>query len=208
MGAKPPTCIDPALADGLLTLANHRTRSVDSALASLLEAELGRRGGRDPLTGALHVLALTQGALFQREIADWRGHPGDWRIGAVVADVFGLKKVNDHLGVADGNGLLRRVAQVMRDLFPDARVVRVHGDCFAALWVEGEVSEAMRTRLRAAQEGLTVALLDLVIERPHHWRVLGPVVYAELERAQTVQRLGKADAIQRRRIRMDGWLAP
>ena len=45
MGAKPPTCIDPALADGLLTLANHRTRSVDSALASLLEAELGRRGG-------------------------------------------------------------------------------------------------------------------------------------------------------------------
>jgi hypothetical protein len=66
----------------------------------------------------------------------------------------------------------------------------------------------MRTRLRAAQEGLTVALLELVIERPHHWRVLGPVVYAELERAQTVQRLGKAEPIQRRRIRMDGWLAP
>jgi GGDEF domain-containing protein len=54
--------------------------------------------------------------------------------------------------------------------------------------------------------GFTVAMLELEVHSPSHWQVLGPLVWAEAERALAVERLGEARGVQRRRIDLAGTL--
>lgn len=49
-----------------------------------------------------------------------------------------------------------------------------------------------------------MSLLELTVDAPSHWQVLGPLLWAELERTHVMERTGRAQGLQRRRIRLDG----
>ena len=53
----------------------------------------------------------------------------------------------------------------------------------------------------------TVSVMELTVDQPSHWQVLGPLLWAELERAHVMERQGRTgDEVQRRRIRLDGFV--
>lgn len=227
-----PYPIDDATANDLISLhpwtAERSKEPVQLAVQTLVEAERARRGQPDKL-GAVQALALTQGTLLKEEYdLSTHAHHDGWRVGAVIVDVNQMMLVNMRLGFAAGDAVLKAVVASLVAQYPGARVVRIHADAFAALLVpssQREVREddreATRARLtedvrRALPEGapaenapgFTVSLLELTVEQPSHWQVLGPLVWAELERALTLEKMGQASGLQRRRIRLDGFVPP
>jgi len=50
----------------------------------------------------------------------------------------------------------------------------------------------------------TVSALRLTVRDPSHWQVLGPLLWAEIERAHVIARRGLASGIQEREIRLEG----
>ncbi len=92
-----------------------------------LEAHLLYLSTHDTLTG------LANRGAFDLALArlDACGpHP----IGVLMVDVDGLRQINDQRGHAGGDGLLRRVAQVLRSTFrTDDVVARIGGDEFAVM---------------------------------------------------------------------------
>jgi GGDEF domain-containing protein len=225
-----PYPIDDATANALIALhpwtAERSKEPVQLAVQTLVEAEQARRGMPDKL-GAVHAMALTQGTLLKEEYdLSTHAHHDGWRVGAVIVDVLSLIRVNMRLGFAGGDALLKATVASLAAQYPGARVVRIHGDAFAALLVPSsqlEVREEHReaTRARLAEDvrralpegapaedvpGFTVSLLELTVDQPTHWQVLGPLVWGELERAHVMERSGRTSGLQRRRIRLDGFV--
>lgn len=200
-------------------------RPVEAALQALLDAERFRRGQPEPKTGALHLLALTQGSLLKDEYdLSTHGHLPAWEIGVLTVDVKEMIRLNQEFGFEVGDALLAREVETLKALHPRAKVVRIHSDAFAVLFppsAEETVTEELRARDRdAVREALralvreragadhpvevTVAALRLEIAQPSHWQLLGPLVWAEAERAHVVERRGQASGVQRRRIELGG----
>jgi GGDEF domain-containing protein len=222
-----PYAIDDTQATSLVALyprlVQRSPEPVKVALQRLLDEEHSRRGVPDA-TGALNPLALTQGTLLKEEFdLSTHAHHAGWTVGALIADVKGMIHVNARHGFPTGDAMLRAVVESLRAQFPGAKVVRLQGDCFAALLVPTSglsVTEAMRESARArlaadARAALpagaeapdfTLALLELTIEQPTHWQVLGPLMWGELERAYTVEHLGNAGGLQRRRLQLGGFV--
>jgi GGDEF domain-containing protein len=222
-----PYAIDDAMATALVALyprlVQRSPEPVKVALQRLLDEEHARRGMPDA-TGALNPLALTQGPLLKEEFdLSTHAHHAGWTLGALLVDVKGMIHVNARHGFPTGDAMLRAVVASLRAQLPGAKLVRLQGDNFAALLVPTsglsvteELREPTRARLvadaRAAlPEGaeapdFTLALLELTIEQPTHWQVLGPLVWGELERAYTVERLGRAGGLQRRWLRLGGFV--
>ncbi|MBF5042732.1 GGDEF domain-containing protein [Aggregicoccus sp. 17bor-14] len=224
-----PYPLDDATANRLVNLfprvLQREREPVQAALTLLLEAEEARRGAPDA-TGALGALALLQGTVLKEEYdLSTHAHHDAWRVDALVADVRGLIHVNARHGFAAGDALLRGVVGALKGAFPGARVVRLHGDCFAALLVpssglqldegagngsaaraEAALTEAARAALPAGAElpGFTLAQLSLAVRSPSHWQVLGPLVWAELERAFALARMGGERGVQRRTLELAG----
>ena len=68
------------------------------------------------------------------------------RTALVLLDLDYFKAVNDRLGHASGDALLRQLAQRLRDLLPPGSLGgRLGGDEFAVMLAEQDVSEAMET---------------------------------------------------------------
>lgn len=225
-----PHTIDDSTATALVSLYAtliQRMRPADPvklALEQLLEAEQARRGLPDAKTGALHPLALTQGSLLKEEFdVALHGPVEEWTVGALVADVKEMIHVNARHGFPVGDALLKALAGALRAAFPSARLVRLQGDAFAVLMAPTSglrvseeqratalkhLEEAARSALPAGAEppAFTVALLELTLLQPSHWQVLGPLVWAELERAYTLERLGHASGVQRRRLELQGFV--
>ena len=195
-----------------------------AALRALVEAENCRRGAPEPVSGALHASALTQGSLLKPEYdLSVHAHAG-WTAGAVIADVKEMIHVNQEAGFAVGDRFLRAVASGLGSAFPNAPVVRVHTDCFAALLVPSSSTELAPEHLGLATQTLrhavdafreresalrrpvefTVSALRLVVLDPSHWQVLGPLFWAEIERAHVIARRGLASGIQERALNLDG----
>ena len=195
-----------------------------AALRALVESEACRRGTPDPVTGALHLSALTQGALLRPEYdLSVHAHAG-WTVGAVIADVKEMIHVNQESGFAVGDRFLGMVASSLAAAFPGAPVVRVHTDCFAALLVPSSGHELQSSHLALAAEALragteafraregapratvefTISALRLTVRDPSHWQVLGPLLWAEIERAHVMARRGLVSGIQERTLRLDG----
>jgi GGDEF domain-containing protein len=222
-----PYAIDDTQASSLVALyarlVQRSPEPVKVALQRLLDEEHARRGVPDA-TGALNPLALTQGTLLKEEFdLSTHAHHAGWTVGALIADVKGMIHVNARHGFPAGDALLRAVVASLHSQFPGTKVVRLQGDCFAALLVPTSglsVTETLRESARprlaadaraALPEGagapdFTLALLELTIEQPTHWQVLGPLVWGELERAYTLEHLGNAGGLQRRRLRLGGFV--
>lgn len=198
-----------------------------SGLEALIEAEEARRGYPDRVTGAFHSWALLHGSLLKNEYdLSTHAHHEAWEIGAVVVDLNRTIALNMRYGFEGGDRALRALAQALIRLFPSGKTVRIHTDCFAVLLppsAERPLEEGLRAQVlqqvpgevRAAlpDDGdppeacaLTVALLRLRLRSPSHWQVIGPLVWAECERALTAAKLGRTQ-IAERRIDLDGQLS-
>jgi GGDEF domain-containing protein len=189
----------------------------ERALEWLAQEDAWRRGGRDRVSGAWHRLALLQGALLKEDF-DAGLHSGDggWRLGAVLVDAVEFMPFNAAHGFTEGDQALRAMADSLRGAFPGGKVVRIHSDALAVLM--GPTAE---TRLSAASEGVaraalqaavarwkpelqfTVALLDLTLVSPSHHEVIGPLVWAECERALMARKRMPGHEVMARRIVLD-----
>lgn len=222
-----PYAIDEAQATALVSLyprlVQRSPEPVKVALQRLLDEEHARRGVPDS-TGAINPLALTQGSLLKEEFdLSTHAHHAGWTLGAIIVDVKGMIHVNARHGFPVGDAMLKAVVQSLHARFPGAKVVRLQADNFAALLVPtsglsvtAELREATRSGLVADARSVlaegaeapdfTIALLELTIEQPTHWQVLGPLVWGELERAYTLERMGSAGGLQRRRLQLGGFV--
>jgi len=105
---------------------------VDITAAKRLEAHLRYLSFHDSLTG------LFNRAYFEEELdrlSKGRRAP----IGVIVADLDNLKPVNDTLGHAEGDALLKRTARTLREVFRAEDVIaRLGGDEFGVILVEAD----------------------------------------------------------------------
>ncbi len=136
----------PLLRDG--AVMGIRGLVVDITDRKIMEERLRFLSVHDPLTG------LYNRAFFDEEgvrMASGRFDP----LGVVVADLDGLKLVNDLLGHSAGDRLLRETGRLLKEAFRSSDVVaRVGGDEFAAFLPEcgeGFAHEARRRILTAVE---------------------------------------------------------
>ncbi len=189
----------------------------------VVDAELHRAGHADP-TGALHALALNQGTLMKEEYdLSTHGHADGWVIEALVVDPRELTVFNMRHGFPAGDAALRAMVATMKELAPRAKVVRTHTDGFAILLgptadtkLQPDLLVALKSALPKAVTAVTPVAeapmlftfgqLRLTIVDPPNWQVLGPLVWAECERAHIIARRAPSDAVLERRLVLDGRL--
>ncbi len=193
----------------------------------LVDAELHRRGYPDAVTGAVHALALNQGQLLKEEFdLSTHGHSDGWVIGAVLIDPLEFTLFNMRYGFKAGDAALRAMVEGMKEVCPTAKVVRIHTDGFAVLLgptADQKISADLLPRLREVLPAkvaavtpkdaepekrvvFTFGLLELTVVDPPNWQILGPLVWAECERALVIARRQPTEALQLRRVTLDGRL--
>ncbi len=98
----------------------------DITLRKKAENYLRYLGTHDILTGAYNR------AYFEEQIMQVQG--SSELIGLIMADLNGLKAVNDRLGHQAGDNFIRRAAEILKTAFSsDTMVARIGGDEFAVL---------------------------------------------------------------------------
>ena len=193
----------------------------------LVDAELHRRGHPDVVTLATHALALNQGQLLKEEFdLSTHGHSDGWVIGAVLVDPLEFTLFNMRHGFKTGDEALRAMVAGMKQVCPAGKVVRIHTDGFAILlgpMSDQKVSADLLPKLRevlpakvaavtprdaepAKNVMFTFGLLELSVVDPPNWQILGPLVWAECERALMIARRKPTEALQLRRVVLDGRL--
>lgn len=107
------------------------------------------RASTDPLTGLSDHGALQQALRREFELSVRHGHP----VGLVLLDLDGFKQVNDVIGHAEGDDVLRRTARCLeRHLRQTDLLARLGGDELAVLLphTDGEGTAQLASRMRAA----------------------------------------------------------
>ncbi len=123
--------------------------ALSAAVATkLLRAgEISREARLDPLTGLLNRAGVSIAFERAQAMAQRAGHP----LSLALADLDGLKRINDTHGHAVGDEVLRRVAQILAtNLRRSDRIARWGGDEFVVLFSDGNPSGATRA-LETAQ---------------------------------------------------------
>lgn len=219
-GAPQGYVVDADLARELRALyANNPVESdpVGTALRTVLDAERWRRGAPDPVSGAFHLFALTRGELVKEEYdAALHGPAGGFSVDALLVDLVAFTLFNQRHGFQAGDQALRAVAGALREACPAGKVVRTHADCFALLLgptAQERATDALLARAEAAvrralepwgrEQGLTWARLSLSVVAPSHWQVLGPLLWAECERAMLTEKRVPGQGVQPRRLVLD-----
>ena len=106
------------------------------------EAYLEYLGNHDVLTG------LRNRTFFVDEVNRLE-RKQTWPVGVIVIDLNGLKTINDDLGHAAGDALLRRAGEVLDKAVDKPQVAaRVGGDEFILLLPDTDAKEAVRMRER------------------------------------------------------------
>ena len=181
----------------------------------LVDAELHRRGGTDA-TGAFHALALTQGALLKDEFDfSTQAHSDGWVLSALLVNPLEFTLFNMKHGFPAGDAAMRAIVSTMKEAAPGAKVVRIHLGTFAVLMGPTASVQASSELLAKTRESLTRAvaemkftmgLLQLTVVEPTNSQLLGPLVWAECERALVIARRQPTEALQVRRVEMNGRL--
>ncbi|NEX21900.1 diguanylate cyclase [Thiorhodococcus mannitoliphagus] len=113
----------------------------------LAEEKIRYLSEHDSLTG------LHNRAFFDTELARLRAK-GTYPVSLIIADLDGLKRVNDELGHHVGDLLIQKAAQVLQtSLGPDDVLARLGGDEFAIILPGAGASQAdtVLARLRTAE---------------------------------------------------------
>ena len=210
----------------LFAHAKDRPNAESWLVDQLVDAELHRRGHLDP-SGAFHALALNQGSLMKEEFdLSTHGHAEGWVMGAVVVDPLEFMTFNMRYDFRSGDAAIKAMVEGMKQVCATAKVVRIHTDGFAILHgptADRPVSEDLLPTLREVlpervaavtpddgepkkRVDFTLGLLELTVVDPPNWQLLGPLVWAECERALVVARRGGVQAMQRRRVELHGRL--
>jgi GGDEF domain-containing protein len=120
-------------------------RSLSRGMRELTK-RLEREAVLDDLTGLLNRRGWTGAAGAQLPRAARSGQA----VGVLMIDLDGLKRVNDELGHAEGDRLLRDTAERIRSAFRAGDILaRLGGDEFAVLLVDPSMGESAVDRLRA-----------------------------------------------------------
>jgi len=120
-----PVILQPDVADGLVGLAE---------IALRLDV-LGHDAAHDPLTGLLNRRSFDQ--LLEQALARSRRY--GWPFSLVMFDLNRFKALNDRLGHAAGDRVLRRIGAVLRSSLRAGDVAaRIGGDEFAVLLNRGD----------------------------------------------------------------------
>jgi len=136
-----------------------------NVLNARLQNRLQQMAMTDALTGALSRSALADGAAALRD----RLSTGPRRLAVLMVDLDNFKTVNDTLGHATGDQVLRRAAELLRSaLRHDALLVRYGGEEFVAivpvadLALACQVAERLRVVLAQAPWGKLIPGLQAV----------------------------------------------
>jgi diguanylate cyclase (GGDEF)-like protein len=112
------------------------------------EELLGHLAYRDALTGLVNRRGLDEAAAQAMTLVA----EGTWSVSVVMADVNGLKMVNDSVGHDAGDGVLRAVSGMLQrhiGALHGSLIARIGGDEFAALVPGHSVERVMEAALRA-----------------------------------------------------------
>jgi GGDEF domain-containing protein len=190
----------------------------------VVDAELHRACHPDATTGAFHALALNQGTLMKEEYdVSTHGHADGWVVEAIVIDPLEFTLFNMRNGFPAGDAALKAMVQAMKRVLPKAKVVRIHTDGFAVLLgptadtkLEPSHLRALEAELPAAVAAIappgeppmrfTLGALRLTVVDPPNWQLLGPLLWAECERALIIARRAPFDGVLERRVELHGRL--
>lgn len=213
-----PDFISERSAQALLALFPNALGRPDAAswlVDQLVDAELNRRGNLDA-AGAFHALALTQGALLKDEFDfSTQAHSDGWVLGAVLVNPLEFTLFNMKHGFPAGDVAIRAMVSAMKETAPGGKVVRIHLGTFAVLLGPTASVTATPELLAKTREALTRAvpevkftmgLMELTVVEPTNAQLLGPLVWAECERALVIARRQPTEALQVRRVEMNGRL--
>ena len=224
-----PSTISERSERALLSLFPRAAGKTDAAawlVDQMVDAELHRSGVPDP-TGAFHALALTQGPLLKEEYdLSTHGHADGWVLGALLIDPLEFTLYNMRYGFPAGDAALKAMVSAMRATCPTAKVVRIHTDGFAILFgptagarVETRLIASVTQAMTAAVEAVTpveaeplrnvlysTGCFELTVVDPPNWQLLGPLVWAECERALTIVKRQPYEGVLHRRVTLNGRL--
>jgi diguanylate cyclase (GGDEF)-like protein len=138
-----PELPDDAIEQVLQKLGDEDRAIVRGALdrAEKTEAELRYLADHDSLTGLLNRRRFRAELDQYVSFADRYGGQG----AVMVIDIDGLKEVNDRLGHQEGDNLIRRVAEALRERVRTTDIVaRLSGDEFAVLMPQSDTGGALQ----------------------------------------------------------------
>jgi diguanylate cyclase (GGDEF)-like protein len=134
---------DPAVEKVLKKLSDGDRQVLEGALkkAEKTEAELRYLADHDSLTGLLNRRSFR--ARVDRYVSFTARYGGQGAV--MIIDIDGLKAVNDRLGHQQGDTLIRRVAEALRERVRTTDIVaRLSGDEFAVLMPQTDTEGALQ----------------------------------------------------------------
>lgn len=137
------------LYQGLERLVKERTAQLEHEIAERKKAEdiIRQQSLTDPLTGLLN----RRGFYFQVEKELKIAHRFSNHSVLMFADLDGLKKINDTLGHAAGDQMIKDAANILNHVFRTSDVLaRLGGDEFAAFTLESTDLPSIRNRINEA----------------------------------------------------------
>ena len=169
--------------------------------ASLVQ-RLERLASEDPLTGLFNHREFHEAV--DRELERSKRANGFFSV--VLLDVDGLKNVNDQHGHAEGDELLRDIADAIRSVCRASDLAcRIGGDEFAVILPATAAAEALAVAGRLGNELALVKHKPTISFGVAEWPNDGPTKDLLLLRADTALYAGKAGTI---RLRGNGGRAP
>jgi diguanylate cyclase (GGDEF)-like protein len=139
---------------------NLRQARLEISQREAVEAQLRYQGMHDALTGIYNRF------FFEEELLRLE-HTREFPVSIIIADIDGLKVINDTQGHAVGDELLRRTAMVLSSIFRAGDILaRIGGDEFAILLPQTELAtvENMLLRVRMKLTEYNASYPDLPVQ--------------------------------------------